>query len=130
MPERRSPYSQDLRWRIVWQRVGLNMKVEAIANNLGVDASTVSRIVQLFSATGDVKKRVYPKNSRPTMKLTDPVKLHILHIVLQQPEIYLKELQLELCVITGVHVCESSMCTFLKESNFTRHRLLNREIMN
>lgn len=122
-PWRTAPYSEDFRWRIIWQRIGLRLTVKTVANNLGVNASTVVRIVKIFLATGDVKKKKYPENSRPTKKLTNPVKLHILHLVLQHPAMYLKEVREELCAITGVDLCPSSLCTFLKQSNFTRQKM-------
>ena len=85
-PDRTSPYSEELRWRIVWQRVALGYGVKAVASNLGVDPSTISRIVRSFHATGDVQKKPYPKDARPNEKLASPVQLTILHTVLQHPE--------------------------------------------
>ena len=38
-------YSEDLRWRIVWQREALGKKCKDVASNLGVDTVTVSRVV-------------------------------------------------------------------------------------
>lgn len=120
---RTAPYSEDIRWRIIWQREALGMNVRSVAANLGVDPSTVSRIVRLFRSSGDVCKRPYPKNSRPTKKLTIPVEFTILHAVLQHPEWYIHEIQEEVCVLTGTYVSTSSICTFLKRSNFTRQKM-------
>ena len=50
-PTRTSAYSEDLRWRMVWQKEGLGLSNNDIASNLGVDPSTVSRVVSLFKAT-------------------------------------------------------------------------------
>ena len=83
-----SAYSEDLRWRMVWQREALGLNLKTVASNLGVDPSTVSRVVRLFRDTGSVEKRPYPKNSRPNKKLSMPVQLTILHTVLQYPGIY------------------------------------------
>ena len=47
-PWRTSPYGEDFRWRIVWQRIGLEMGVNRVADNLGVSASTVIRIVKIL----------------------------------------------------------------------------------
>ena len=44
-PGRTRAYSEDLRWRIVWQREALGKKCKDVASNLGVDAATVSRVV-------------------------------------------------------------------------------------
>lgn len=120
---RTAPYSEDLRWRIIWQRVGMKLRVQEVAHNLGIHASTVVRITQLFLATGDVKKRLYPKDARPFLKLTSPVKLYILHTVLEHPEMYLRELQVELNVTTGVQLGLPSLSMFLKECNFSRQKM-------
>ena len=83
----------------------------------------MSRIVSLFKSTGSVQKRPYPKDARPNKKLTKTVQLTILHEVLQQPDIYLRELQTEVFILTGVCVSVSSLCTFLQKSNFTRQKM-------
>ena len=54
---RRSAYSEDLRWRIVWQREVLGYKYGQVASNLNVDVSTVWRIVKLFQETGCVDEK-------------------------------------------------------------------------
>lgn len=79
---RSSAYSEDLRWRIVWQREGLGYTYKQIATNLNVDASTVSRTLHLFRNSGSVCKKVYPKD-RSFRKLTSPIQLLILHLDLE-----------------------------------------------
>ena len=118
-----SACSEDLRWRMVWQREALGLNLKTVASNLGVDPSTVSRVVRLFRDTGSVEKRPYPKNSRPNKKLSMPVQLTILHTVLQYPGIYLREIQVEVYVLTGVEVSVSSLCVILHSSNFTRQKM-------
>lgn len=122
-PQRKSPYGEDLRWRIVWQRVALRLGIATVGRNLGVDASTVKRVVNLFERTGCVAKKPYPKDARPNKKLSNVVQFTILHSVLQKPGIYFRELQTEICVLTGVEVSISSLCKFLHQSNFTRQRM-------
>jgi hypothetical protein len=46
-----------MRWRIVWQKHAMG---HTNATNLNVDLSTVRRILNIFSATGTVAKKVYP----------------------------------------------------------------------
>ena len=88
---------------MVWQREALGLSLKAVASNLGVDPSTVSRVVSLFKSTGSVQKRPYPKDARPNKKLTKTVQLTILHAALQRPGIYLRELQTEVFTLTGVY---------------------------
>ena len=80
-----SAYSEDLRWRMIWQSVLLAYSQQPIAQNLGVDQSTVSRTIQLFETTGSVGKKPNPKE-RSFRKLTAPCQL--LHLVLQRPGIH------------------------------------------
>ena len=76
-PARTSAYSEDLRWRRVWQSELLGYSQQAIAQNLGVDQSTVSRTIQLFQITGCVGKKPYPKE-KTFRKLTAPCQLLII----------------------------------------------------
>ena len=67
-----SAYSEDLHWRIVYQREGLGLSYKRIAVNLSIDPSTVRRTVKLFNDTGSVSKKKYDKSGL-THKLTDVV---------------------------------------------------------
>ena len=94
-PARTARYSDVLRWRIVWQREVLGLKLTTISTNLGVDPSTISRTVRGFRQNGSVSKRPYPKDARPSKKMTKSVELTLLHIVLKNPVLYLHEIQKE-----------------------------------
>lgn len=119
---RRSAYSPDLRWRMVWQREVLGYRYEVIAINLNVDKATVWRIVKLFKETGQVEKKAYPRE-QANRKLTTPVELTILHVVLSHPGIYLREIQTELLELTGTDVCLGTLCRFLVRVGFTRQKM-------
>jgi len=103
---------------MVWQREALGFNVKGIAENLGVDSSTVRRTLALFSATGDVQKKPYP-TERAFRVITEPVKFFIIHLVLDQPGIFLREVKSTLEVELGVDVTESAICKFLKKAGFT-----------
>ena len=121
-PKRSSAYSEDVRWRVVWQRQALSVPCMAIATNLNIDISTVKRILRLFATTGDVCKRPYP-TERAYGKINDPVQHFILYLVLSKPGIYLHEIVCELNVVLGLDVTESAVCKFLKKAGFTHHKL-------
>ena len=120
-PGRRSAYSEDLRWKMVWQSEGLGLPNRIVAKNLCVDSLTVSRTLAVFRATGSVSKRPYPKH-RAARKLTKPYQLLIL---LRNPGIILSEIQREMEEVLLVHVSLSTICKFVYESGFTRQRLRN-----
>ena len=93
-----------------------------IANNLNIDISTVWRLIKLFETTGNVSKRPYPKGRR-FKKLTDTVKLLVLHLILEKPGMYLREVQKEVYTVTGVDVSDTSLYNFLKSSGFSRQKM-------
>ena len=104
-PHRTSAYSEDLRWRMVWQSEALGYSQIKVAENLGVDRSTVSRTMQLFSTTGSVSKKPYPKE-QAYRKLTTPAGLLILNLVVLKPGVYLQEIQEELMKLLQIAKCE------------------------
>ena len=117
-----SVYSEDLRWRIVWQREGLGYSYKAIARNLNIDTSTVSRTLQLFHNTGSVYKKAYPKD-RSIRKLTSPIQLLILHLVMSRPGIYLEEIKDEIEKALYLNISVSTICNYLHKNGFTRQKL-------
>lgn len=63
--KRSSAYSEDLQWRIIYQREGMGLSFDKIATNLNIDQSTARRVANLFSATGSVTKKSYDKSNLP-----------------------------------------------------------------
>lgn len=121
-PKRTRAYAEDLRWKMVWQNQALSLKQDVIAENLGVDRSTVSRTLRLFSATGGVTKKSYPKE-RHYRKLTAPAEVLILNLIMKKPGIYLKELQEELLFQLMIDVDISTICRFIHSNGFTHQKL-------
>lgn len=121
-PTRCSAYSEDLRWRIIWQSEALGYSNKQVANNIGVDKSTVSRIRQRWYTSGSLKKATYPKE-KAYRKLTIPAQLLILHLVIEKPELFLHEIQTEVLDVLQLEVCTSTICRFLQSNGFTRQKL-------
>ena len=46
----------DLRWRMVWHKEALVKLLDVVSQSIGVDKSTISRTIDLFYATGSVRK--------------------------------------------------------------------------
>jgi len=87
-----SAYHEDLKWRMVWQRLALNKTFVEIDENLCVHPSTVKRTVDWFERTGNVCKKPYYKDGLPK-KLTPAVEMILLTIIVKEPGIKLRELQ-------------------------------------
>ena len=120
-PKRCSPYSEDLRWRMIYQREGLGLSYDTIARNLCVDPATVWRTVELFNQTGNVSKK-YDASNLPR-KLTDTVQFFILQLVLERPGILLREIKSEVECILGLQLAESTIRQFLHAQGFTRQKM-------
>ena len=95
---------------------------EQIARNLCIDKATVSRTLTLFHATGQVSKRPYPKD-RAVRKLTVPVQLQILQLVIENPGIYLHQVQEQLQQLLQLEISTATICRCLKVNGFTRQKL-------
>lgn len=121
-PDRCSAYSDDLRWRMVYQRTALGLTYREIAANLCVDFSTVCRTVQAFECSGNVSKKEYNAASLPR-KLTEVVELLIMQLVLQNVGITLTEIRKEILYMSGVDLSLSTICKFLQKHKFSRQRI-------
>ena len=76
----------------------------------------------LFCMTSSVKKKPYPKE-KSYRKITPPVQLLILHLLIEKPGISLKEIQQEVLETLLVDICESAIFRFLQISGFTYQKL-------
>ena len=65
----RRSYDRDLRWRIVFQRIGMGLQYGKIAQNLNVSTSTAYRICARFDATGEVQPTL--NKHRPYLQRLD-----------------------------------------------------------
>ena len=120
--KRSSAYSEDLRWRMVYQSLGLCLSYSDIAKNLCVDVATVKRTVKLYNQTGRVSKKEYNKSHLPR-KLTETVKYYVIQLILQHPGIYLREIKAELQEILAVDLSESAIRGFLRSHGFSRQKM-------
>ena len=93
--------TSDLRWRIVYQHLGMGLSCRDVAKNLNVDPSTVSRVVYRFDQTGSVDPA--PRKG-VSSKLSNYDEFIIIENLLERPGMYLHELQYEIRKITGTEV--------------------------
>ena len=111
-------FSTDLRWRAVWLYLAHNQDVVEISQYLSVSPSSVYRFINLFHHTGDVKPRSFRHG--PPKLLGDMEQLVLLRLVLNNPGIYLSEIQASLISRFGVTVDVSTICRTLKFMGCTR----------
>ena len=53
-PSRTKAYSFDLRWRVVWQRIAMELSYRDVANRFYITVGTAYNTFQLFQRTGSV----------------------------------------------------------------------------
>ena len=116
---RSKAYSSDLKWRMVYQKYSLDLSNTEIARRLNVDRSTVSRTLQLFEETGSVCSiQGYHENTCKKLSAYD--ELAIFEAIVNQPSLYLHEIQYTVLSTTGNDLSIPTICKYLHKQNFSR----------
>ena len=119
-PTRRAPYSNDLRWRIVWQRIALGHGFKKIASNLNISVGTAYNIFKLFEATGEVDHKPQPKRER---ELDSHHEIYIVGMILDSPTLQLSEIASKVEEMSGTVVSTSMLCRLLASYGMTRKKV-------
>ena len=114
-------YSNDLRWRIVWLNVFMEIRAEDVAKLMYVSERTVYRYVDRYRATGEVRPSL--KRNGPVKLLSEHEELLLTQLILAYPGIYLRELQQHLYNATGRWVAASTVCRTVHHLGMTRQRI-------
>jgi len=101
-------YTDDLRWRIVWHHLFLNIPADEVARLMFVSERTVYRYAERYCNTGEVKPFI--KQKGPSAILCDHDLHIVLHFLLTQPGTYLHKLQKQVFDSTGTWVHVSTIC--------------------
>ena len=112
------PYSNDLRWRAVWLYLAGQYSFQEISQVLQLSDRSVRRYIDAFLQTGEVKPKSYRHG--PTMLLGEFEQILLLRLVLNNPGIYLDEIQIKLYQFFGVVVSLSTICRTLRYMGCTR----------
>lgn len=115
------PYSLDLRWRIVWLTLTTNHTPATISQLFHVSERTVWRYISLFRLTGDVHVR--KRRDGPKCLMGDFERLILLRLILENPGMYLQELEVELFKKFGVPISVPTICRTLKSMGCTRQAM-------
>ena len=121
-PGRTAPYANDLRWRVVWQRIALELPFRTVARNLNLSVGTAYNIFKRFQDTGEVDPR--PATRRESLcKLDSHHKLYVIGLIIASPDLHLSELVSKVYETTGTTVHVSTICRLLADHGFTRKRI-------
>ena len=121
-PGRTRPYSPDLRWRIIWQRMGMDLSFRKIAERLSISPGTAFNVFKRFEQTRSVEAKK-PRCRPECCKLDGHHQLYIIGLVLDNPSMYLGEICLEIRNVTGVEASPSTICKLLAKYGFTRKKI-------
>ena len=121
-PGRKAPYSPDLRWRVVWQRIAFEFSFRKIAENLSIAPSTARAIFKMFEETGDVVAKTQPKRE-DTRCLDTHHEVFVIALVMECPSMYLHEMCKAIEVATRVCVSEATVCRILRKNGLTRKKI-------
>ena len=119
---RKAPYSADMRWRMVWQRFGMELTYTEIAESLNVAVSTVHSTCKKFENTGDVQSSKQPLRPQ-SRKLDENHERLLLAVLMETPTLYLHEMCKHILDTTGVVVSEATVCRLLMRHGFTRKKI-------
>ena len=121
-PGRTAPYANDLRWRVVWQHMTLELPFRSIAKNLSMSVGTAYNIFKRFQDTGEVDPK--PATRRESLrKLDSHHRLYVIGLIITSPDLHLSELVSKVYETTGIIVHVSTICRLLAEHGFTRKKI-------
>jgi transposase len=118
---RRAPYASDLRYRIVWQRYGMDLQYRAIARNLSISLGTAYNICKRFEITGEVTPKLSCRTN--TRILSSHDELIVIGILLNDPSQYLAEVCELISTMLGICISPSTVCRVLQRNGLTRKRI-------
>ena len=121
-PGRKAPYAADLRWRMIWQRIGMELPYRTIASNLNVALGTVYHVNHLFLETGDVLVKPAPQTA-DVRTLSHSDELYIIGLIIDSPSFYLSELCHAIGDVCGKSISPSAVCKIIHKHGFTRKKL-------
>ena len=90
-------YSDDLRWRIVWQHHFLDVAAEIVAEIMQVSIRSVYRYTERFQLMGEVRKSL--QRNGPLPILSEYEEFYLMHLSLIRPGIYLREFTSTICTM-------------------------------
>ena len=122
-PGRKAPYANDLRWRIIWQRLGMEHTFRQVSGSLNIAIGTVYNIFRRFESTGNVQPTRPDRTS--TRLLSEHDELLVMGIITANPTLYLREVCQKVFEATNIVVSASTICRILFRNGLTRKSTTN-----
>ena len=125
-PGRKRAYDRDLSWRIVYQRIAMNLKFVEIATNLNIAVSTAHRTYHIFEQTGDViasKALCMKRFDTRQRKMGQEEELFVIGAILANSAMYMHEVCQEIRDVFGLSVSPPTFCRLLLSYGITRKKI-------
>ena len=116
------PFSEDLRWRMVFQRLFYARTFGEIAANLLVSPKTVQRTCNTFYMTGDVDHCCLGRPTQTTTLIPHEEYI-IVESLLENPKIQLSEIAGRILTTTGSAFSTETLCKTVHRLGFTRKKV-------
>ena len=91
-PGRTTAYSDDIRWRVIWQRLVRELSFSEIAKNLNIAVGTAHNVWSRFMLIGEVSAKKQPPRYNKR-KLDDYQELLLTGLILEKPQLYISEMR-------------------------------------
>ena len=117
-----APYSQDLRWRVIWLAEIVGLDLQEVSFFLQLSEMTIRRYVKKFRELGNVSTAII---GRPynCIAIHPHEELVIFEILQQYPEKTLGEVLDKLYEETGSQYACSTLYYYLKRNNITHKKV-------
>ena len=120
---KKTAYSVNLHWRVVYQRLAKGLFFDAVAQNLSVSCSTAYQFYALFEATGDVEPSCHLEKKSVLKKMDERTELYAVGLIMERPTLFLEEVCQELQEALGISVSPLIICRLLKSYGITRKKV-------
>lgn len=121
-PGRKAAYSRDIRWRVVWQRVGMELTFRDIATNLSLSLGTVCNHFKRFENTGDVLPIAVSRREDRKI-LNAHQELLVVGMLFENSALYLSEVCGMIKETTGICASPSTVCRIIRKHGLTRKKI-------
>ena len=118
-------YSNDVRWRIVWQKLFFRRCNKKVAVDLFVSPKTVQRIFRRYLTTGDVLPSIIGR-PKATTTMYQHEEFMLVDMILRKSTFQFVEIGgYEIERVFGRHFSCQSLCSAMHRLGFTRKKVLS-----
>lgn len=108
---------------MVYQRIGMHLRLKEIAENLNVSTATAYRVNARFGRTGEVDPEDLQRRRPDLRQLDERSEIYMVGLVLRNPTMYLGEVCHKIFDVCGTKVSPSTICRLLLSYGVTHKQV-------